>query len=195
LDFGYPSGGNYYSGYDYPDDFKGEYQNETGPDGIMDYQITWDSETDCYPLKGPFNIFYAATINQEDYYFDIVSNSNVTEYNFNPTNKTLSFTVRGEAGTTGFCRVTLPVAVMWCNTSNQWIIEINDQTVNYDVIEDGSYTYLYFNYTHSTKFVKIESIYAIPEFTPNAIMPLFILLMLAAAGLRFKKSEHRKQER
>lgn len=98
----------------------------TGPDGIMDFPISWGFETDLYPLKGPFHMFYAATLNQKDYYFHIVSNSNVTEYNFNPANKTLSFTVIGETNLTGFCRVTLPLAVMWCNTSNQWIIEINE---------------------------------------------------------------------
>lgn len=48
---GYPSGGNYWSNYNGSDLYSGQYQNETGSDGIGDtpYTIQGDEE-DSYPL-------------------------------------------------------------------------------------------------------------------------------------------------
>jgi parallel beta-helix repeat protein len=50
-DDGYPSGGNYWSGYDGADSFSGRYQNETGADGTGDtpYVIS-ENNVDHYPL-------------------------------------------------------------------------------------------------------------------------------------------------
>jgi parallel beta-helix repeat protein len=49
-DDGYPSGGNYWSGYVDVDDYRGISQNETGRDGIWDH---WDIG-DRYPLTKPY---------------------------------------------------------------------------------------------------------------------------------------------
>jgi parallel beta-helix repeat protein len=53
-DDGYPSGGNYWSGYSCPDFFGGLYQNNSGSDGIADksYIIDVDNK-DSYPLMKP----------------------------------------------------------------------------------------------------------------------------------------------
>ena len=52
----YPSGGNYWSDYNGTDSYKGQYQNETGSDGISDtpYSIQYDNQ-DEYPLMNPRN--------------------------------------------------------------------------------------------------------------------------------------------
>jgi parallel beta-helix repeat protein len=53
-DDGYPSGGNYWSGYSEPDVKKGPGQNLTGSDGIGDTAHTFDAENiDHYPLMSP----------------------------------------------------------------------------------------------------------------------------------------------
>ncbi len=54
-DDGYPSGGNYWSGFNPTDVYHGLYQNETGSDGIGDipYVINTDN-TDRYPLVFPY---------------------------------------------------------------------------------------------------------------------------------------------
>jgi len=51
-DIGYPSGGNYWSGYFGNDTYSGPYQNETGSDGICDspYVINLEN-SDRYPLS------------------------------------------------------------------------------------------------------------------------------------------------
>jgi parallel beta-helix repeat protein len=54
-DNGYPSGGNYWSGYIDVDNNKGPYQNITGSDGIWDNPYIINSNnTDLYPLAFPY---------------------------------------------------------------------------------------------------------------------------------------------
>ena len=54
-DKGYPSGGNYWSNYIGLDMYEGQYQNETGIDGIGDTAFTIDSSNkDRYPLMNPW---------------------------------------------------------------------------------------------------------------------------------------------
>jgi parallel beta-helix repeat protein len=53
-DNGYPSGGNYWSGYTDVDQYSGPLQNETGSDGIWDHPyITYENNQDNYPLVNP----------------------------------------------------------------------------------------------------------------------------------------------
>jgi parallel beta-helix repeat protein len=54
-DNGYPSGGNYWSDYDGTDENRGQYQNETGSDGIGDTPYTVNTNNlDNYPLMSPW---------------------------------------------------------------------------------------------------------------------------------------------
>jgi parallel beta-helix repeat protein len=54
-DDGYPSGGNYWSNYTGTDLFSGQYQNESGCDGIGDTSYTIDANNkDNYPLMYPY---------------------------------------------------------------------------------------------------------------------------------------------
>jgi parallel beta-helix repeat protein len=54
-DDGYPSSGNYWSGYSGTDSYSGSHQDEAGSDGIGDTPyIIGPNNTDHYPLMGPF---------------------------------------------------------------------------------------------------------------------------------------------
>jgi parallel beta-helix repeat protein len=56
-DDGYPSGGNYWSDYNGTDLYSGQYQNETGSDGIGDTPYTIDTTNiDWYPLMQPYSL-------------------------------------------------------------------------------------------------------------------------------------------
>jgi len=57
-DNGYPSGGNYWSGFTDADQYSGTYQNETGSDGIWDHPYVVDENNiDNYPLIPEFPSF------------------------------------------------------------------------------------------------------------------------------------------
>jgi len=56
-DDGYPSGGNYWSGYSDTDMYSGPYQNETGSDGIWDHPYIMNEENqDNYPIVPEYPI-------------------------------------------------------------------------------------------------------------------------------------------
>ena len=195
-DNGYPSGGNYWSNYTGIDLFCGSYQNATSSDGIgdMPYVID-DCNRDDYPLMGPFNTFDAGVWNEVAYNFDIISNSTVSDFHFNPEEGAfIRFNVTGENGTVGFCKVTIPKQLLWAE-GGQWNVLVNGQSVNYTIIStsDENYTYLYFTYNHSTKTVIIQGTSVIPEFPSTTILPLLILTTLTATILLKKKRKPKPQ--
>jgi hypothetical protein len=114
---------------------------------------------------------------------DTVSNSTITNVSFNATAKTLSFNVTGANGTTGFCRVTIPLSLM----SGEWTVTVNGTSIAYNTITDGNYTYVYFTYHHSTETVQIISTSAVPEFPSFLILPLFMIATLLAVVIYKKR--------
>jgi hypothetical protein len=91
----------------------------------------------------------------------------------------MSFDVSGENGTTGFCRICIPTALM----NATYRVFVNGTEVSYNLLlsSNEAYSYVYFNYTHSTQEVII-----IPEFPSFLILPLFMTLAVFAACVKRK---------
>jgi parallel beta-helix repeat protein len=190
-DDGYPSGGNYWSDYPGIDIYGGPYQNLTGSDGIGDTSYTgWNLE-DNYPLMAPINIFDAGIWDKIEYYVDVVSNSTISDFYFNPDEGAfLRFNVTGDDGTGGFCRVTIPKDLLW--VKDGWIITVGDQLItDYTLIPNGNSAYLYFTYNHSTQTVIIQGTHVIPEFPSAIIMPLFMVLFIVAVIFAKRKASRK----
>ena len=106
-DVGYPICGNYWSDYNGTDLYSGQYQNVTGSDGIGDTPYVIDANnTDFYPLMGGFSDFNVV----QGVDVQVVSNSTVSDFQFNGT--AILFNVSGTNGTTGFCNVCIPTALL-----------------------------------------------------------------------------------
>ena len=193
-DDGYPSGGNYWSNYTGVDLHSGSGQDETGSDGIGDtFQVIDGNNVDHYPLMAPFNTFDAGTWNGTAYNVDVVSNSTVSGFHFNPEEGSfLKFNVTGEEGTVGFCRVTIPKGLLW--VEDGWTVYAGEESVNCTIIPDNDYTYLYFTYNHSTKAIVIQGTHVIPESPSFLILsPLFMIAtLLAMAICKKRKKFHSK---
>jgi parallel beta-helix repeat protein len=158
-DDGYPSGGNCWSDY-------GGYDGNN--DGIGDSNYTIDANNDDrYPLMGMFTEFNATS----EHHVQTICNSTISDFQFNGT--AISFNVSGENDTAGFCRVCIPTAMM----STTYNVFVNGTEVSYNLLpcSNESFSYLYFNYTHSTQEVII-----IPEFPSFLILPLFMIATLLA---------------
>jgi len=181
-DNGYPSGGNYWSNYTGVD---------ADNDGIGDEPHTIDANnTDRYPLMAPINIFDAGVWDGTAYNVDVVSNSTVSEFQFNPSEGALlRFNVTGDDGTSGFCRVTIPKSLLW--VEDGWTVYVGEESVNYTIIPDNDYAYLYFTYNHSTKTVLIQGTHVIPEFPSTITLSLFMILSIIAVVFANKKRKNK----
>jgi parallel beta-helix repeat protein len=169
--------GNYWS------DYVSRYPNASEIDGsgIGDtpYVIN-EANVDGYPLMAPIESFDAGVWEWGSYFVDVASNSTVSEFSFNPDEGALlRFNVEGETGTTGFCRVTIPKDLL--DTEGNWNVLVDGATVTPTVNEDGSNTYLYFTYNHSTKTVEIIGTTAIPEFPSWTPMLIMLVAVIAVA--------------
>jgi hypothetical protein len=141
----------------------------------------------------PFHTFNGGTWNNKSYSVGIDSNSTLSNFSFNATAKTLSFDVTGTNGTMGFCRVAIPNMLMSCASLNDWIVKVNGTLVgDRTITTSGNYTYIYFQYHHSTETVQIASTIAIPELQPLMLMPLLMIITLLAAivSKRKRKTSH-----
>jgi parallel beta-helix repeat protein len=183
-DNGYPSGGNYWDNYSANDDFTGPAQNITGCDGIGDSPFNIGaSNIDHYPLMGPCLTISVA----DNYYMQVSSNSTTSNLQFNGT--ALSLDVSGLNGTSGFCRISIPTAMI----SGTIRVFVNGTEVAHSLSStpNETYNYLYFSYTHSTEHVII----VIPEFPPFLTLPLFMITTLLAIIVCKRKVEKREAAR
>ena len=163
---------------------------DSNGDGIGDtpYVIA-SNRQDNYPLMAPIKIFDAGTWEWTQYNVNIISNSTVSDFSFNPEEGALiRFNVEDETGTTGFCRVTIPKDLL--DAEDDWIVLVDGASVTPTVNEDTNNTYLYFTYQHSTKTVEIIGTTAIPEFPSWIILPLFMVETLLTVVYKrlFKKA-------
>jgi hypothetical protein len=181
----YPSGGNYWSAYAAADAHSGFFQNETGSDGIADSPYIIDGNNrDNYPLMAPISTFDAGTWNNAPCEVSIISNSTVSSFTLNETQKAITVNVTGESGL-GFCRVTIPNVIiqnMW--QDNYAVLVDNQPPLEMRNWTDAENTYLHFTYQHSQHQITI-----IPE-------NLSITLLIAALTLTATTTtllEHKKK--
>jgi len=171
-DDGYPSGGNYWSDYNGTD---------ANNDGIGDTPYVIDANnTDNYPLMGMFCEFkvtyFTPPLVSHTCNVTVISNSSVSDFVApiwveHPEVIFLEFNVTGAEGSTGFCRVSFPTAMM----NRTYHVFVSGTEVQHILLpcSNADYSYLYFTYTHSTKEVVI-----ILEFPSSLILPLFMITTL-----------------
>ena len=148
---------------------------------IKDVQLMIESDEAFghYPSL-PFKSQFAIKWETRTFSVHIFSNSSVGVPDLNQSAKQLSFLIAGENSTTGFCNITIPKELLWCERPTDWIITVDGEPVTYQATETETHTSLYFTYEHSIKTVKIQGTHVIPEFpTWTSILHTFIMLAIA----------------
>lgn len=147
-----------------------------GGDGVGDSPYAVDIyNVDDFPLMGSVIFFDVGSWNESQYYVHIISNSSVSNFNFNETDKLVSFNVTG-LNATGFSRVAIPRQLLWCAESYDWIVRVDGSLVPFRVQEYDNNTYIHFTYSHSESKVEILGTSVISEFPSLGILTILLLL-------------------
>jgi parallel beta-helix repeat protein len=163
------------------DGFEGNYWDiyngsDTDQDGIGDSPYIIDQyNRDNHPLMGMFSNF-TFPWQEQKHPITTISNSTITNFQFNSTLKTVSFSVTGETQTIGFCRVTIPntiVQEMWNN--NYTVLIDNREPLMIRNWTDDKNTFIYLMYQHSQHMITI-----IPEFPPSTLLVILIPTIIFA---------------
>ena len=182
-DDGYPSGGNYWSSYKGADMHGGLYQNEKGSDGTGDVPfVINEGNQDRYPLMGLFTKF-SISWEEETYHIYTVTNSILSDFYFNQESKLVGFRITGPSNIRGFCRVTIPKKLLWCDTMEQWMVLVNGEPISYAAVENSNQAFIYFGYNQNANWAQIKGIHTISE-PSEAVGPrLFILIIIIVSIL------------
>jgi len=166
--------GSYISGHNFWDNgVEGNYWNnytgaDTDNDGIGNALHVIDANnTDRSPLMGMFSNFQATPESN----VQTICNSTVSNFTFNGT--AVGFTMSGQDDTGGFCRITIPTALM----KTPFKVLVNGTEVSYTLLpaSNSTHSVLYFTYEHSAQDVVI-----IPEFLSLLVLPIFMMATLLA---------------
>ena len=161
--------GNYWSNYTGVD---------LNHDGLGDSPHVLDvNNTDNAPLMGPFHSFNTSLGKP----VNVISNSTIEDFEYESPG-TIRFSVSNmtENQTHGFCRVTIPHDVL-SPPYNVTINGLSPTHMNYTLYDNGTHSWIYFEYEHSTSEVII-----IPEFPFYEILPL-IMIMMSLATLAYRR--------
>jgi hypothetical protein len=136
------------------------------------------------------NMWPAVFTVQDGYTFNVtmLSNSTISDFNFDESVKQLSFNVTGPAGKAGYCNITIPKDFL---QGDPWTLLLNttDWTSSCTITENATHTFVYVPYTHSTNTIQITGTWVIPEFPPAIILPLLMFFAFIAVALPKKKSK------
>jgi len=130
-----------------------EYQYTPTTPGTKTFTIS-SIQDNSYGLTTLNDMAGAQTIIVWSTPFLIISSSNITEVAFNSTTKTITFTVTGPTGTTGYTNITIAKTLI--ENITDLTIYLDDHEIEY-LATSTEYTWLvHFNYTHSTHKVTIQ---------------------------------------
>jgi outer membrane protein assembly factor BamB len=130
--------------------------------------------------------FDAGKWNDENYSVQVTSNSPVTDFVFNSTQKQMRFNVENQNGATGFCNVTFSKTLL----QGPYSVGTETQQLVFSEQTNSSHVFVSFNYTGNS-VIQINGTEAIPEF-PAWITLLFLILIPTAALLVYKRKLTKK---
>jgi hypothetical protein len=160
--------------------------------------FTWENTTISSLRDMVFNIAYQGSY--QTYSVPILSNSTVSNFSFNPNNKTISLSVTGASGTTGYCNITIPRGLLY-GQQNTWVIKEDGVALKaanlpliagqYNITQNAEYTFIYIAYAHSSHMISIiGSTTSVQEMPPNAM--LFIMLIVSLIAIVLITTQRRK---
>jgi len=154
---------------------EGEYKNQTAT-----YVFTLEfsaSKTNMWNKATQENHFIVS-VDDQVFPVTVTSNSTISDFNFTRDRKEIKFNVEGYKNTTGFCNASIPISLL----GGPYTVEIDNTTIleHYAAPTNGTHSFVYFTYNHSTHIIRITGTTVIPEFPSFLILPLFMIATLLA---------------
>ena len=134
------------------------------------FQPSFDYFRQCNLVPYPFT----KEIDGISYPISALSNSAVSDFSINQPAKMISFNITGVSGTSGFCNLTMPRALM----GEPYAVRVDGSPVSPVVTSNSTHTSLYFTYIHSAHLVEIVGATIVAEF-PTAATNILVLAVLA----------------
>lgn len=113
------------------------------------------------------------------------SNASVSNMALNINEKALIFNLTGFEGTIGYCNITLPKALISCDSHGGWQLYIDESPItDFLITDNATHTTIYFTHTLSSHQVKLVGQQIIPEFPTWHVLTLLILTISITAAFR-----------
>jgi len=119
---------------------------------------------------------FLITIDGQEFIVTTLSNSTVSNMNFYSAG-ILLFDVSGK-GFVGYCNVTIPKALMWNGSKEDWLVLLDGSPIDFQMTHDSENTYIYFTYDCSVHSVAISALHAVPEFNLVMLSAAFALALV-----------------
>lgn len=125
------------------------------------------------------------SVNVEGQTFQVitVSNSTISNFMFNKTEKSIYFSVSAATGSTGFCNVTILKALL----GTPYIIKIDGMVTEYSASYNETHVRISIYYAHSTHTIQIIGSSVIPEFSVSLLL-LFSICILTVITFWIKRT-------
>jgi hypothetical protein len=197
YDDGYPSGGNFWGDYTEQDLFSGQYQNETGSDGILDMGYPSGNPLDRYPFGSPLTEI-GVTAGGSSFFLQISTDVNVTGYFLNDTAKSINLMVQPHTSGNDSCRITIPKILLSTNDTSEW--RVSETYLNgtasdrpYWAMNDSENSYIYL--THIQSDIAQIEIRGTNVLSEVSIPLMAIGVILVSASLLFAKRLTRRRKK
>ena len=118
------------------------------------------------------------------------SNSSISDFQFNPDFKQISFNVTGPTGTAGFCNLSIPDNLLWGDFSLYMDGSLLVKNVDYTQTHNGTRFIFHITYIHSFHKFEVKGTEAVPEL--SHFMTLTLLMVTALIVTVAKKKSFRK---
>lgn len=143
-------------------------------DGIGDLEYV--NAGDNYPLMGKFTN-HTFQYDSQTFFLAIISNSTISDFQFDKLNQKIEFYVSGPNGTVGFCRLTAPTTII----QNRYVILMDyDSHPFIKNWTDGTYIFGYTTYVHTGISQKMTVSLTI---TPKNELPFYLILTVTVTAL------------
>lgn len=121
---------------------------------------------------------FSLEYNGESYFTDVTSNSTISSFNFNESERSINFNVSGPDGSKGYCIVKLPNNLTQDLWQGNYTVRLDGELCQCENWTDVESTYIYINYIHPEHEITI-----IPELSMLSLI-IFLLTTFLVVVVR-----------